>query len=137
MLICHSFFIDIKRFKQKSHWNLYILPIHEIFKSKNVALIDGSCISACETYAEAFKGNRLATMIGGPTAGTNDSINHIKLPGNMGVWFTAMQALSLEGTQHHMIGVQPDIIVERTREAVLEGRDEQLEASIEYLSEEN
>ncbi|MFS0821450.1 S41 family peptidase [Bacillus sp. 1P02SD] len=113
-----------------------ISPKPETFKSKYVALIDGSCISACETYAEAFKGNGLATMIGGPTAGTNGSINLIKLPGNMGVWFTAMQALSIDGSQHHMIGVQPNIKVERTREAALEGRDEQLEAAVEYLMRE-
>ncbi|MEH7385982.1 S41 family peptidase [Bacillus sp. JJ1521] len=113
-----------------------VLPIYEIFKSKNVALIDGSCISACETYAETFKSNGLATMIGEPTAGTNGSINLIKLPGNMGVWFTAWQALSVDGSQHHMIGVQPDIKVERTREAALEGRDEQLEAAVEYLKKE-
>ncbi|RFB17398.1 ABC transporter permease subunit [Bacillus sp. HNG] len=109
------------------------LPKDEIFTSKMVALIDGSCISACETYAGTFKGNGLATMIGGPTAGTNGSINLIKLPGNMGVWFTAWQALSVDWSQHHMIGVQPDVIVERTREAALEGRDEQLEAALEYL----
>ncbi|MDR4890102.1 S41 family peptidase [Fredinandcohnia sp. QZ13] len=111
-------------------------PKGETFTRKIVALIDGSCISACETYAETFKGNGLATMIGGPTAGTNGAINLIKLPGNMGVWFTAMQALNVDWSQHHMIGVQPDIIVERTREGALEGRDEQLEAAVEYLKRE-
>ncbi|MFS0821448.1 S41 family peptidase [Bacillus sp. 1P02SD] len=111
-------------------------PDDEVITSKVVALIDGSCISACETYAGTFKGNGLATMIGGPTAGTNGAINLIKLPGNMGVWYTAMQALNVDWSQHHTIGVQPDIVVERTREGALEGRDEQLEAALEYLKRE-
>ncbi|WP_449537946.1 S41 family peptidase [Ferdinandcohnia sp. Marseille-Q9671] len=109
------------------------LPKQGTLESRNVALIDASCISACENYAEVFKGNQLATIIGEPTAGTNGAINLIKLPGNMGAWFTGMQALNVDGSQHHTIGVHPHIKVERTREAAIEGRDELLEFAIEYL----
>nr|WP_275695641.1 S41 family peptidase [Fredinandcohnia sp. SECRCQ15] len=108
-------------------------PKQPVFKGRFAMIIDGSCISACETYAGHFEGNNLGVLVGVPTAGTNGSINLIKLPGDLGVWFTGMEALKVDGTQHHNIGVIPDINVNQTLEAIKQGRDEFVEAAIEQL----
>lgn len=45
-----------------------------------------------------------------------------------------MKVLKHDGSQHHLIGIQPTYPVQRTIKAVKEERDEYLEKAIEVLT---
>ena len=75
----------------------------------------------------------LGTMVGRPTAGTNGNVNRLELLGSYKVWWTGMRVRKHDGSQHHLVGIRPDIEAERTIEGVRNGRDEVLEKALEVL----
>lgn len=44
-----------------------------------------------------------------------------------------MKVLKHDGSRHHGVGIQPDLVVKPTRAGVATGRDELLERAIEHL----
>ena len=94
-------------------------------------LIDGQAISYAESYMSFIEHYKLATIIGQPTAGTNGNVNTITLPGGYSIRFTGMKVLKHDGSQHHGIGIIPNIYVEQTANGIKEGRDEILERAID------
>ncbi len=103
---------------------------------KVVFLIDGSAISYAESYMGFIKGYKLATIVGQPTAGANGNVNRVTLPGNYSISFTGMKVLKHNGTQHHTIGVLPDVYIKKTISAMIENRDEFLEKAIQIIEQE-
>ncbi len=101
--------------------------------AKRVFLIDGHAISAAETFTGIIENYRLAEFVGSPTAGTNGNINYVRLPGGITLIFTGMKVLKHDGTQHHGVGIRPNITAGRTRKGVAEGRDEVLARGVEVL----
>ena len=89
-----------------------------------IFIIDGRAISAAETYLSYIEGYNLATLIGQPTAGTNGNVNSFRLPGDLYISWTGMKVVKHDGSQHHGIGILPDIRVEKTIKGIVEGRDE-------------
>lgn len=99
-----------------------------------VFLMDESAVSFAESILGTVKGNRLATLIGEPTAGANGNLTRFILPGGYMVSWTAMRVTNQDGSPHHVVGVFPDILVTRTVAGVREGRDEQFDAAARYVS---
>ena len=80
------------------------------------------------------KDRKLATIIGGPTAGTNGNIVTFATPGGFAITFTGMRVTGHDGrAQHHMVGIAPDIRLEPTLAGVRTGRDELLERALAQL----
>ena len=75
----------------------------------------------------------LAEIVGEATAGPNGNINPFTLPGGYHIVFTGMKVLKHDGSQHHGIGIQPTVPVQRTVQGIAEGRDELLEKAVEVL----
>ncbi len=100
---------------------------------KIVFIIDGRAISYAESYMGFIKAYDLATIIGQPTAGANGNINPFKITGNYSITFTGMKVVKHDGSQHHAIGVLPDIFVSKTIEGVKLGKDEFLEEAIDII----
>jgi len=101
-----------------------------------IFITDGSAISYAESYMGYIEGYKLATIIGQPTAGTNGNVNSFELPGGFGIRWTGMKVVKHDGSQHHGIGVLPNIYVEKTIEGVKAGRDEFLEVAIDLAQKE-
>lgn len=99
-----------------------------------VFLTDASAISFSESILGTVKGNRLATIIGEPTAGTNGNITRVVLPGGYLVSWTAMRVTNQDGSPHHIVGVIPDVLLTPTIAGIREGRDELLEAAVQYVA---
>jgi C-terminal processing protease CtpA/Prc len=118
-------------FKEWEGWGLKPKAPH--INVRVVFLTDGRAISYAESLLGIVKHYKLATIVGHATAGTNGTHNSFTLPGDYNISFTGMKAIKLDGGQHHGIGVIPDICVEKTIKAVIEGRDEFLEKAIEIL----
>jgi len=73
----------------------------------------------------------LATTVGESTAGCNGNVNYIYLPCGYQVKWTGMKVLKHDGSQLYLKGFRPDYPVNRTIQAVREGRDEYLEKALE------
>ena len=102
---------------------------------KVVFITDGRAISYAESYMGFIEGYNLATIVGQPTAGTNGNLNSFNLLGDFYISWTGMKVLKHDGSQHHAIGVLPDIYVTKTVEGVKSGKDELLEKAIEVILE--
>ncbi|HLW31911.1 MAG TPA: S41 family peptidase, partial [Aequorivita sp.] len=100
---------------------------------KVVFLIDGRSISYAESYMSFIEGYQLATIVGQPTAGTNGNVNPFTILGNFTISWTGMKVVKHDGSQHHAIGVLPDIYVNKSIEGVKLGKDEFLEKAVEVI----
>lgn len=102
---------------------------------KVVYITDGSAISYAESCLGYIEGYKLATIVGQPSAGTNGNVNPFELPGGYTIRWTGMKVLKHNGTQHHGIGILPNIYVTRTIAGITAGRDEFLERAIEIAKQ--
>ncbi len=115
-----------------SSWK--VKPMVPRFRGRVAFLIDAKAISYAETWLGIVERYRLGALIGEPTAGTNGNVNQIHLPGGYTVSFTGMRVLKHDGSPHHGIGIRPTVPVSPTLARIREGRDEQLEKAIEFVS---
>lgn len=106
-------------------------PEQPSFKGKIIFITDGRAISYAESYMGYIKDFKLATIIGGPTAGTNGNINPFSLPGGYRLSWTGMLVKNHDGSKHHLRGIVPDVPLERTIKGIVDGRDELLEKAVE------
>ncbi|MDN3647180.1 S41 family peptidase [Pontixanthobacter aestiaquae] len=113
---------------QEGGWR--ITPALPRYTDKVVFITDGGAISWSESILGTVKANGLGTIIGVPTAGANGNVTTFRIPGGYQLRWTGMQVKNRDGTQHHILGVQPDIRVERTLAGVRERRDELLDAAL-------
>jgi len=100
-----------------------------------VFLTGAGAISRAESVMGIVEHHNLGTIVGQPTAGTNGVINPFELPGGYSVWWTGMRVRKHDGSQHHLVGIRPDVRAERTIEGIRNGRDEVLEKALEVLRE--
>ena len=100
-----------------------------------IFITDGRAISYAESFMGYIEGYGLAAIVGQPTAGTNGNINPFKLPGGYGLNWTGMKVTKHDGSQHHAIGVIPDIYVSKTIEGVKAGKDEFLVKALELTEQ--
>lgn len=116
------------------NWMEFMKPKNPYLGDKNIVfIIDGRAISYAESYMGFVEGYELATIIGQPTAGTNGNVNMFRLPGGYRITWTGMKVLKHDGSQHHGIGILPEIYVEKTIQGVKDGRDEFLEKALELV----
>jgi hypothetical protein len=117
---------------QSVGWNLQ--PATPQLPARRVFLTDGRAISYAESVMGYVKDRKLATIIGGPTAGTNGNIVTFPTPGGFAITFTGMRVTGHDGrVQHHMVGIAPDIRLDPTLAGVRARRDELLERAIAHL----
>ena len=113
----------------KTGW--FLEPLKPRLTAKMFFITDGRAISYAESFLGYIEGYKLATIVGQPSAGTNGDINPFPLPGGYFINWTGLRVLKLDGSQHHGVGIIPNVAVERTIKGVKEGRDEFLEKALE------
>jgi len=96
-------------------------------------LTNAQAVSTPEGMLAVVKHHGLGAIVGQPTAGTNGSINPFLMPGGYSVTWTGMRVRKHDGSQHHLVGIRPDVRAERMIEGVRAGRDEVLETALEVL----
>jgi hypothetical protein len=110
------------------HWE--IRPQEPRLTAKLVALADARVMSSVETILQIFVENKLGTLVGETTGGTNGNIAVADVPGGYNVRFTAIRASSATGSTVQGHGFEPDYVVHPTLEGIRAGRDEILEVGI-------
>jgi len=114
--------------------NSYSEDFSAYFYNKKIAvLVNGNTMSYGETMVMSLRNGLNVTIIGSNTIGANGSLAYLPLPGGMVMGFSSQAIFSPNGGQTQRIGIQPDIIVKRTVEGVRDGRDELLEAAINFI----
>lgn len=100
-----------------------------------IVMTNEIAVSKAELYLSIIEHCTDATIIGSPSAGTNGDMNELRLPGGYSMTWTGAQVRNYDGTPFHGVGILPDVPIARTRQAVIEGRDDILEAAIEMVRE--
>lgn len=118
----------------ESNWD--IQPKSPLFKSKTIIINVPSVVSSGETMMGIIDHYNLASTVGETTAGCNGNVNTIYLPYGYFALFTGMKVLKHDGRQLYIEGFQPDYPVNKTIQAIKEGRDEYLEKAIEIAKSE-
>ena len=111
-----------------SNWTLR--PAQPRIAGRIAFITDGRAMSYAESVLGLVEGERLAPIVGEPTAGTNGNVNPLVLPGGYTIRWTGMKVLKHDGSPHHGVGIQPTVPVRRTLAGIRAGRDEQLEAAL-------
>ncbi len=112
-----------------------IAPTTPQFTENIVFLTNASAISFAESVLGTVKENNLGTIVGAPTAGANGNASAYALPGGYGLRYTGMLVLNRDDSQHHLIGVVPDVLASPTRQGVAAGRDEVFEVGLRIVTE--
>lgn len=113
-----------------------IPPLKPRIKTKIMILSSPLNISYQESIIKDAQRNNLSTIVGETTAGASGSVNYSNLPSGFVVVWTGMKAVNLDGSQHHLKGIKPNILVTPTLEGLKAGKDEVLERALEYLKTE-
>jgi carboxyl-terminal processing protease len=103
-----------------------------------VILIDGGTASASEIVAGALKDRGRAQLVGNENSFGKGSVQLVfDLDDGSSVHVTSARWFTPEHTQLDGEGLEPDILVELTQEAIDNGRDEVLNRAIQLLQEES
>ena len=113
-------------------WNM--APVAPSFTDNVAFITNGSAISFAESVLGLVAANRLADIVGEPSAGANGNVSSFLVPGGYRLLWTAMRVVNRDGSQHHLKGVQPNIPTRRTLAGVRAGRDELLERALETVT---
>lgn len=116
--------------KDYSKKNEYPLPSNDKITAPCVFLINSTSISYMESIVDMIKSYNLGILVGENTAGCNGDVVHFDLP-FASFMISGMKYLNRDGTQHHGIGIAPNIYVENKDI----NKDSQLEAAKRYLNE--
>lgn len=100
---------------------------------KMAILVDGGSASASEIVAGALQEHNVATLIGEKTFGKGSVQELVDLPSGASLKVTVARWLTPKGRSISEEGLEPDIVVDMTREDYLEGRDPQFNRALEIL----
>ena len=112
-----------------------IVPVADPFKKPVVVLIDERSMSCSELFAGSMQAVKRAIIVGNRSPGYLLGANWIRLSNGGYFMHTILQPLPSNGKIIEDHGVMPDIEVSLDRDALLEGRDTQLEAAIKTIME--
>jgi C-terminal processing protease CtpA/Prc len=103
------------------------------YHGKTVMLIDERTISQAEHTGLFFEAANGTKFIGSPTQGANGDVTNLSVPGGIYVRFSGQGVWHADGRQLQRLGLQPAVVVRPTLAGIRAGKDEVLQAAIEYL----
>lgn len=98
-----------------------IVPVNARLKVPCVFVTNSSCMSFEETVMEIVKNYHLGMIVGEPTCGTNGDIFLTMRP-TIAFGITSFRFRNHDGSQHHGIGVLPDVPVAPTVQGIRKER---------------
>lgn len=84
-----------------------------------------------------LRGGPNVVVMGQNSIGSNGGITLLPLPDGDTLAYTSVGVYDPNGNTYQCEGLSPDIYVERTIAGVREGRDEFIEAAIQYIIDKN
>ena len=112
-----------------------IMPADVHYDGKIVILTDANTASAAEDFVVPLQCAKRATVIGEPTYGSTGQPIYYNLPGGGWLSICTVKTKYPDGREFIDVGCQPDIPVNRTIKAIVEGRDEVMDAALRFLEQ--
>lgn len=103
------------------------------YQQNVVILMNENTFSAAETAVMALRNGPNVTVMGSNSMGANGDVVRLPLPGAVDMFFSSIGIFTPEGGQTQRIGLSPDIYVPRTIAGIRDGRDELMEAAVQFL----
>ncbi len=107
---------------------------HWQYSGRIVALIDRNTGDDAERLCLMLSAAGDVVFVGTPSGGDAGEVTSTVLPGGIQVMFTGSDIRYPDGRPLHTTGIRSDITVEPTVEGIRQGRDEILDAAVEYLT---
>jgi len=111
-------------------WNTSVF----FYEGNVVVLMNERSFSRPEFAVLSLRNGENVTVMGSNSMGSNGDIRSLPLPGGSFMSFSSVGIFTPESGQTQRIGLEPDIRVERTIAGIRDGRDELMEAAIEFLT---
>ncbi|MFB3828376.1 MAG: S41 family peptidase [Bryobacteraceae bacterium] len=113
--------------------HLAINPRRQAFRGPLAVLIDGCSGSAAEFFSGGLQDLKRARLFGSRTVGAALPADILQLPNGDRLNYVVANYVSQSGKELEGAGVEPDVEIVPTREALLAGRDPVLEAALEWI----
>ena len=111
------------------------IPAQPRIRARVAFLVDASAISKAEYYLSPIEDYGLGALVGEPSAGSSGHVVSFGLPGGYVARFTCNRTRKRNRTPFTGVGIMPSHVISPTRIGIAEGRDEQLEWAVRYVSE--
>ena len=111
----------------------YLPPLAPRLTAQAAFLVGPETISYAETLLGILEAHDLGITVGETSCGTNGNRAVQRLLDGTGVSFTGIDVLGPDGQRRNGVGFTPQVPVAPTRQGILDGRDEVLEAALERL----
>jgi carboxyl-terminal processing protease len=98
-----------------------------------VVLIDKGSASASEVFSLAVKDFGAGTLVGSKSIGAIGTVAYWPLGDGTSLGVTNSVYETVKGEKLNGVGITPDIVVARSTEDILNGRDPQLDAALKHL----
>jgi carboxyl-terminal processing protease len=112
---------------------IVVQPRPEPYAGRVAVLVDGLSMSGSEVTAAALQDTGRARVFGSRTAGAVLSSTVMRLPNGDRFQFAFADYVSITGRRLEGHGVVPDVAVELTRNALINGRDPVIDAAVEWI----
>jgi len=106
------------------------------YPGRTFMLIDERTISQAEHSGLFFEAANGTIFIGTPSAGANGDVTNFCLPGDVWVTFSGHGVAHADGQQLQRVGLQPTFEVRPTVAGIRAGRDEVLDAALQFVAAE-
>jgi carboxyl-terminal processing protease len=112
-----------------------LAPVAGAYRKPVVVLIDEKSMSCSELFASSMQAVGRVVLVGDRSPGYLLGADWVRLMNGSAFMHTILQPLPADGRIVENNGVKPDIAVSLDRDALLDGRDTQLEAAMTYIGE--
>jgi carboxyl-terminal processing protease len=100
-------------------------------RGRILLLADERTLSQAEFSLMGLQATGRALLFGSQTAAADGNITLVRLPGRLSVYFTGLGVFHPDGRPTQRIGIVPDLHVYPTRDGVIAGQDEVMQAALD------
>ena len=109
----------------------------ERYEKPVVVLMNEKTQSQAEYTIMSIRNGENVTVMGENSVGSDGDVAYLPLPGGMNLSFSSQGIYTSDGGQTQRVGLAPDIEVHPTIEGIKQGRDELMEAAVDYILSQN
>lgn len=106
---------------------------NQVYTKPVIVLTSAATYSAAEDFTATFQTMKRGIVIGEPTGGSTGQPVMFTLPGGGMGRVCAKRDFYSDGREFIGIGIMPDLLVKPTYQSIVAGRDDVLEAAVDYI----
>jgi C-terminal processing protease CtpA/Prc len=119
---------------EEDNWRPYK---NKLYSNPVIILTSGATYSAAEDFTATFKNMKRGLVFGEPSGGSTGQPVFFTLPGGGIGYACSKRDFFSDGTEFVGVGIQPDIRIHPSAKSIVAGKDDVLEAALNYLQTKN